>query len=99
VEGEKPAKMPFKQPKKSINSKIRERDRRLIFGEGITMAQVALTERIVLVGRVRGWNYTPMCLWKWMVENWGKLLIQLPGILSLSRGWFALFFSHPDQVE
>jgi len=40
--------------KKSRNSKIRERDRGLIFEEGISMAQATLTESTMLVGRVRG---------------------------------------------
>lgn len=64
-EGEQAAKSRPKQAKKSRNSKIRERDRRLIFGEGISMAQAALTESTVLVGRVRGQNYSQMHLRKW----------------------------------
>lgn len=63
------------------------------------MAQATLTESKVLVERVWGRNYTPMQLRKWIAKIWGNLLLQLPGILSLSRGWFDLIFSHLDQVD
>lgn len=40
--------------KKTKCSKVHERGRLLVFGEGIKMAQVALIESTMLVGRVRG---------------------------------------------
>jgi len=44
--------------KKSKLSKFWEHDWLLVFGAGITMAQVALKKSTVLVGKVRGRNYT-----------------------------------------
>lgn len=90
-----PAALPpsHHEKKKSKLTKICERNTRLVFGAGITMAQVGLTENIVLVGGVRGRNYTPAWLQKWTVEVWGNLLAQLPGIITLSRDWFTLIFS------
>lgn len=63
------------------------------------MEQVVLIESTVLVGWVCGKNYTPARLRKLTAKVWGNLMMQLPGVITLYRGWFALIFSQPDQVD
>jgi len=85
--------------KQSKLSKIRERGWTLVFGEGIGMDKAALTKITVLVGHVRGRNYLSGCLKRWTMEVWGNVLEQLPMVLAMSRGWFTLIFSEPDDVN
>lgn len=54
----------------------------LVFGEGIGMDKAALTESTVIVGRVRGRNYLPICLKYWTMEVWGNVLEKFPAILA-----------------
>lgn len=63
------------------------------------MEKVALTESTMLVGRVRGRNYSLGRLKKWTVEVWGNVMEQLPAVLSMSKGWFSLIFLEPKQVN
>lgn len=63
------------------------------------MDKLALTENTVLYGRVRCRNYTPGRLKRWTMEVWGNVLLQLPAVLALSRGSFALIFEEPEDVN
>jgi len=52
----------------------------------------------VLVGRVRGRTYTAERLKLWVEEIWGSLLKELPEVMVLTRGWFALHFHRPEYT-
>jgi len=46
----------------------------------------------VLVGHVRGQAYSANTLSQWVKEIWGGLLMELPEVHVLPRGWFSLHF-------
>lgn len=48
----------------------------------------------VLVGRIRGWNYSAACLKLWAAEVWGHHLVDIPFVHNFVRGWFTLRFAH-----
>lgn len=85
--------------KRHMCTKSREHKRNLIFGEGIGMEKLEETSQTILVGCVRGRNYTTVRLKIWTTKIWGKFLEQLLGVLTMNRGWFALFFPHPKTVN
>lgn len=57
------------------------------------------TTKKVLVGRIRGRNYTIERLRLWIEEIWGSLLKDLPIIHVLARGWFALRFHREEYTD
>lgn len=63
------------------------------------MAQAALTESILLIGRVRGQNYTPARLKRWTMEIWGHSMDQMLVVITMTRGCFSLTFLQPDQAN
>ena len=60
--------------KKTRCTKSREKSRELVFDEGVSMQQDEETEQTVLVGRVRGRNYTSATLTIWTFKIWGNIL-------------------------
>lgn len=74
-------------------------DFNIIFGPEALLPDVMDAARKVLVGRVRGRTYTVERLKLWVEEIWGSLLTELPAIMVLSRGWFALHFHRPEYTQ
>lgn len=53
----------------------------------------------VLVGRIRGRNYTAARLKTWAAEVWGQHLVDIPVVQTFVRGWFALRFARADHTN
>jgi len=53
----------------------------------------------VLVGRIRGQNYSAARLRTWATEVWGQHLVDIPFVQTFVRGWFALRFVHADHTN
>lgn len=53
----------------------------------------------VLVGRIRGRNYSAERLKAWATEVWGHHLVDIPFMQTFVRGCFALIFAHADQTN
>lgn len=87
------------KPKKGRCLRAVDTDINLTFGEDVPMADVMDMARKVLVGRVRGRNYTVERLRQWTMEIWGSLLKELPVIRVLARGWFALRFHREEYTD
>jgi len=88
-----PQKSRGKKPK---CTKVREHGRLLVFGKGINMAQTTDTESTLVVGRVRGRNYSTARLKRRIVETWGHILEQFPVVLTMTGEFFAPIFAHLD---
>lgn len=53
----------------------------------------------VLVGRIRGRNYTAARLKTWATEVWGHHLAEIPFMQTFVRGWFAMRFACVDHTN
>jgi len=53
----------------------------------------------VLVGCIRGRNYSAACLKTWATEVWGQHLVDIPFVQTFVRGWFALRFACVDHTN
>lgn len=53
----------------------------------------------VLVGRIRGRNYSAARLKVWAAEVWGHHLVDIPFVETFVRGWFALRFACADHTN
>lgn len=67
--------------KKSKSTKVRERGRLLVRGEGIKLDEVMGMADHFLVGRVCGRNYTSTRLKKWVTEVWDQILEELSSVV------------------
>jgi len=76
-----------------------DRDINITLGDDIPMGDVADTTKKVLIGRVRGRNYSVECLCLWTSEIWGSLLKQLPIIKVLAHGWFSIHFHSEEYID
>ena len=85
--------------KKMWCTRNREKYRELVFGKGVSMWKAKETKKIVLVGRVRGWNYTSDRLQRRTSEIYGNILEKLPVVLTMNRGWFSLILPHHDTAS
>lgn len=70
----------------------------LTFGHDLQMGDALHMANRVLVGQVQGRTYTATRLRQWILEIWGQVLEVLPGVVTLSRGWFALHFQRPEYI-
>lgn len=69
-----------------------------IFGHDLQMGDALDIANRVLVGQVQGRTYTATRHRQWILEIWGQVLEVLPGVVTLSRGWFALHFQRPEYI-
>jgi len=78
--------------------KVVDRDINLSLGEDLSMGEVADIAKKVLVGGVRGQNYTVERLHLSTLEIWGTLLKEMPTIRVLTGGWFTLRFHREEYT-
>jgi hypothetical protein len=53
----------------------------------------------VLVGCIKGRNYSAVRLKVWATEIWGEHLADIPFVQTFVRGWFALRFARADHTR
>lgn len=78
--------------KKTKCVKATSKDITIRFGETSAIGEFAIMALTVLVGHVRGQAYSANTLSQWVKEIWGGLLMELPEVHVLPRGWFSLHF-------
>lgn len=79
--------------------KVSSKDFTIRFSEGLSMGEVAEKANFVLVGYVRGRDYSMERLILWVQEIWGNTLKELLEVQILPRGWFALQFSKEEYTN
>jgi len=53
----------------------------------------------ILVGRVRGRNYSTARLKQWVAEIWSQHFVDFPFVQTFVRGWFALIFAREKHTN
>lgn len=91
---------PLSGPKKKSKCfKSKEDEYFLRLEEDIQWGEVMEFADCVLVGRIRGRNYTAARLKTWAAEVWGQHLVDIPVVQTFVRGWFALRFARADHTN
>jgi len=89
----------YGQGKKYRCFKSREQDIFLRLEEDIQWGDIMEFADRVLVGRIRGRNYSAARLKTWATEVWGQHLVDIPVVQTFVRGWFALRFARADHTN
>lgn len=92
---------PRTKKRKSKCIRVTTKDITIAFGDSTDFGETMAMARTVLFGHVRGRTFSVGRLAQWVKEIWGALLIDLPEVHVLPRGWFSLHFAnegHSDLV-
>lgn len=79
--------------------KSRVEDTFLRLEEDIQWGEVMDFADRVLVGRIRGTNYSAARLKTWATDVWGQHLVDVPFVQTFVRGWFAFRFARADHTN
>lgn len=91
---------PRSGPKKKYRCfKFREEDIFLRLEEDIQWGEIMDFADWVLVGRIRGRNYSAARLKALASEVWGHHLVDIPFVQTFVRGWFALRFARANHTN
>lgn len=91
---------PPRDPKQKYKcSKSKEDDIFLRLEEDIRWAEMMDFADRVLVGRIKGRNYTAAQLKTWATEVWGHHLVNIPHVQTFVRGWFTLRFARANHTN
>lgn len=98
--GRLPDSPPVRNPKRRNKCfKTKENDVFLRLEEDIRLGEAMDFADRVLVGRIRGRNYTATRLKSWAVAVWGHHLAEIPFVQTFVRGWFAMRFARADHTN
>ena len=77
----------------------RQNNKHLSLGVDIDMEEVIPMAKRMLVGKVRSrlWGYN--ALYRWMQENWGEHLQQIPQLSFLVRGWLGFMTNSKEDAD
>jgi len=87
-----------KHGKKVKCVKARNQSIALRLGDDIQWGEAMDAANMVLVGRVRGRNYSTAKLRQWTAKIWGHYLTELPFVQTFVRDWFTLRFSRAEHT-
>jgi len=80
---------------------VKQKNRRvsLEVGEDVTMGDIMLLSKRVVIGHARGLHLSVGFLKNWALEHWGSIVSNTPIISKLAKGWFMFLLSMKEEVD
>ena len=91
------AKERFIKGPKAVKNRLR-RDK-LVLGVDVSLAEVEDMSMTAVVGHVHGKHFGRGFLKRWAVEQWAHLLINVPEVRVLTKGWFSFIMHSKEEAD